>query len=159
MPKNHAQFTWNNVIYTIPTDTVRRKILLPNGIVLSFNSFYFSDPPTIKDLTALSFTVSILPETPLLSVALDLNALLAIELGFCPNHPDQTGNFCSICGQRITTPKISPPKPFPIMGTVTLAVKSDDPCPHCQQPLDYKKIQSEECPNCRGKLFWVHRYS
>ena len=159
MPKNHAQFTWNNVIYTIPTDTVRRKILLPNGIVLIFNSFYFSDPPTIKDLTALSFTVSILPETPLLSVALDLNALLAIELGFCPNHPDQTGNFCSICGQRITTPKISPPKPFPIMGAVTLAVKSDDPCPHCQQPLDYKKIQSEECPNCRGKLFWVSRYS
>jgi hypothetical protein len=117
MPNIRVPFVWNQVNYTITKDTIRRKILLPNGIVLHYNGFFFSDPPEIRELTAHNFTVTILPGASLASVAKDINAVLAVEVGYCLDHPDQTGNFCSVCGRKITSSLISDTKPpFPIQS-------------------------------------------
>jgi hypothetical protein len=119
MPNIRVRFIWKQVNYTIPKDTIRRRILLPNGIVLHYDGFYFSDPPEIRDLRALNFTISIFPGTSLASVAKDLDAVLARELGYCPDHPDQRGNFCSECGKRITSSRVLDTEPpFPIRSVI-----------------------------------------
>ena len=158
MAKKKVTFVWNWVSYTMPEDTDKHKILLPNGIVLEFNGFLETSPPQLANLKALGFTVMILPETHLQEVADRLDAVLASELGYCPDHPEEHGNFCSVCGKKIYAPVTLPPKPpFPFTtNNSPVDVMGNGPCPNCKKPLDHG-AHASTCPNCGQALHWTCR--
>lgn len=169
---NQARFEWNGTAYTIPDDTKYHKILLPTGVILNFNGFNETYPPTPQDLTERIFSITSLSIQDMAKIAEELHAVLATELGYCPDHPNEHGKFCSECGKPIHPPTPLAPKPlFPfqtnphIFGstskhdfhlTVPEDVQGSGPCPNCKQPLSHD-THATSCPNCGQALHWTCR--
>lgn len=158
MNQNRAIFIWAKVSYFIPIDTTHRKILLPNGTVLVYDGILHSTQDQLIDLKSAGFSIAVLPETDLVTVATQLGAILAIELGYCPKHPEEHGAFCSKCGKPISSPVILPPKPpFPFTTKNSYAgVMGNGPCPNCKKTLDHN-AHANSCPNCGQALQWLCR--
>lgn len=167
-----VKFVWAGTSYTIPEGTMARRILLPTGVVLEFNGFSESFPPQLNELHAAVYTISIHPMPDMEYVARQLQAVLATELGYCPDHPEEHGKFCSECGKPIHPPTpLAPKPPFPFQGSSTIPepfskhdfhltvpadVMGNGPCPNCKTSLDHNH-QFSSCPNCGQALHWTCR--
>jgi len=158
MAQRKARFVWKQVTYTIPADTPHGTIILTNGEVLTYHGFVHGAELTLSGVTSLGFSVIISPGTPPAAVAAQLKAVLAEELGHCPDHPLEHGDFCSKCGKPITAPPIFPQiKPFPLQGhSSPVNVMGNEPCPNCHKALDHD-VHASICPNCGQKLNWTCR--
>lgn len=155
---SQVKFVWAGISYYIPEDTTFSKILLPTGVVLEFNGFLETHPPQLAELKAAGYTILVHSLTDLAKIAEKLNAVPAIGLSFCPDHPYEHGNFCSVCGKPIHLPSpLAPKTPFPSQGTSTpMDVQGSGPCPNCGTSLNHD-THAVSCPNCGQALHWTCR--